>query len=91
MALFLASADHMYGPITMLCRDNCLVKHIPWTTFKLADPDWLRVIDARDILGVSKPFSIWEQELIVLSGFQSDSAVLLLREATNPLAHAPGS
>jgi hypothetical protein len=81
----------MYGPITTLRRDNCLVKRLPWTAFKLAEPDWLRVIDARDILGVSKLFSIWEQELIVLSGFQSDSAVLLLREATNPLARAPGS
>jgi hypothetical protein len=42
----------MYGPITTLRRDNRLVKHIPWTAFKLSDRDWLRVIDARDILEV---------------------------------------
>jgi hypothetical protein len=42
----------MYGPITTLCRDNKLVKHIPWTAFKLEDQDWYRVIDARDILAV---------------------------------------
>ncbi len=42
----------MYGPITTLRRDNHLVKHIPWTAFKLTDCDWFRVIDACDILVV---------------------------------------
>ena len=53
IALFLASADEMYGPITTLRRDNHVIKHIPWSAFKLMDPDWTRVVDARDILGVS--------------------------------------
>jgi hypothetical protein len=35
MGLFMTSADQMYGPITMLCHDNCLMKHIPWTVFKM--------------------------------------------------------
>lgn len=53
IGLFVTSADAMYGPITTLRRDNRLVKHIPWSAFKMSDRDWTRVIDARDILGVS--------------------------------------
>jgi len=54
IALFVTSADEMYGPITTLRRDNRLLKHIPWSAFKMVESDWLRVIDARDILGVSQ-------------------------------------
>jgi hypothetical protein len=32
---------------------SSLVKHIPWAAFKMVEADWKRVIDARDILGVS--------------------------------------
>ena len=46
------SADQMYGPITTLWRDNHLVKHIPWSAFKMVELDWMRVIDAHDILAV---------------------------------------
>ena len=53
MGLFVTSADAMYGPITTLQRDNRLVKHIPWSAFKMSDQDWTRVVDAHDILGVS--------------------------------------
>jgi len=53
MGLFMTSADAMYGPITTLWHDNRLVKHIPWSAFKMSDQDWTRVVDARDILGVS--------------------------------------
>ena len=53
MALFVASADEMYGPITTLRRNNHVVKHIPWSAFKMGEQDWTRVTDARDILGVS--------------------------------------
>jgi len=52
----------MYGPITTLRRDNRVVKHIPWSAFKMTDSDWNRVIDARDILGVrisESLFFIW--------------------------------
>jgi hypothetical protein len=42
----------MYGPITTIRRDNRLVKHIPWSAFKMVELDWMRVIDARDILAV---------------------------------------
>ncbi|KAF8971662.1 hypothetical protein BDZ97DRAFT_1650536 [Flammula alnicola] len=50
IALFVTSADEMYGPITTLRRAGRLVKHIPWSAFKMTDQDWARVIDARDIL-----------------------------------------
>jgi hypothetical protein len=53
IALFLTSADEMYGPITTLRRDNRVVKHIPWSAFKMSDQDWYRVVDARDILQVT--------------------------------------
>jgi hypothetical protein len=53
IALFTSSADEIYGPITTLRRKNQVVKHIPWRAFKMADPDWTRVTDARDILAVS--------------------------------------
>jgi hypothetical protein len=46
------SADEIFGPITTLRRDNHVVKHIPWSAFKLADNDWQRVVDVRDILKV---------------------------------------
>jgi hypothetical protein len=36
----------------MLRRENCIVKHIPWSAFRLADNDWQRVVDVRDILMV---------------------------------------
>ena len=53
----MTSADQMYGPITTLQRDNHLVKHIPWTAFKMTDLDWDRIVDAWDILAVSTLFS----------------------------------
>ena len=53
----MTSADQMYGPITSLRRDNRLMKHIPWTAFKMTDLDWDRVVDVRDILAVSTLFS----------------------------------
>lgn len=52
IGLFLSSADELYGPITTLRRDNRVVKHVPWSAFKLADTDWHRVVDVRDILKV---------------------------------------
>jgi hypothetical protein len=60
MGLFVTSADQMYGPITTLRCDNCLVKHISWawTVFKITDLDWARIIDARNILGVRTPVSV---------------------------------
>jgi hypothetical protein len=58
IAVFLTSADEMYGPITTLCHKNRLVKHIPWTAFKLTDPNWYRVVDARDILRVCALFPL---------------------------------
>ena len=52
MGLFVTLADEMYGPITTLQHDNRLMKHIPWLAFKMVESDWMRVIDAHDILAV---------------------------------------
>ena len=79
----------MYGPITTLRRNNRLVKHLPWSAFKLADEDWARVVDARDILGVSSffiPTHFYFVLIIGLSGFKSYPAIFLLRKTANPLA-----
>jgi hypothetical protein len=48
------SADELYGPITTLRHNNRLVKHIPWNAFKMGERDWVRVVDARDILQVNE-------------------------------------
>ena len=80
----------MYGPITMLCRDNRVVKHIPWSAFKMTDSDWNWVIDARDILAVrvSQPlFLIWI-ETDTLSRTQIASSSCSLRR-NNPLFGVP--
>ena len=66
MGVFVTSADQMYGPITTIRRENRLVKHIPWTAFKMTDLDWVRVVDARDILGVCMLVSIQESKLIII-------------------------
>lgn len=80
----------MYGPITTLRRDNRVVKHIPWSAFKMTDADWNRVIDARDILGVhiSKPLIfIWiETDTWFRTRIASSSASLW---RNNPLFGAP--
>ena len=86
MGVFVTSANEMYGPITTLCANNCLVKHIPWSAFKLSDQDWHRVVDACDILGVSFPCSQFEQKLIVCLGLKYNSTVLLGRHPSHPLA-----
>jgi hypothetical protein len=51
--LFISSADQLYGPITTLRRDGHVLKKIPWTVFSLSESDWVRVLDARQILAVS--------------------------------------
>ena len=53
IALFLTLADELYGSITTLrSNTNQVIKHIPWTAFKMVEQDWVRVVDARDILHV---------------------------------------
>ncbi|KAF8461319.1 hypothetical protein DFH94DRAFT_640945, partial [Russula ochroleuca] len=50
---FIASADERFGSITTLRRDGHIVKHIPWSVFKLSELDWSRVRDAAAILADS--------------------------------------
>jgi hypothetical protein len=59
IGLFLLSADKIFGPITTLRRDNHVVKHVPWSAFKLTDSDWQRVADVRDILKVCEVFFLY--------------------------------
>jgi hypothetical protein len=76
----------MYGPITTLRRENRVVKHIPWSAFTLGDQDWLRVVDARDILNVSAIYFLFKYVGNRLLGFKSYSAVFLLRKGTHAMA-----
>ena len=50
--LFVASADHRYGPITTIRRGGQVAKHIPWSAFTLTEQDWERVMEAAEILAV---------------------------------------
>ena len=52
MNLFVASADHQYGPITMIRQDGQVAKHIPWSAFKFSNVDWERVREAAELLAV---------------------------------------
>jgi hypothetical protein len=48
--LFIAAADELYGPITVIRRDGRVFKKIPWSAFKIADADWARVLHVKSIL-----------------------------------------
>ena len=48
--LFVAVADELYGPISIICRDGRVFKKIPWSVFKIADEDWVRVLHVKSIL-----------------------------------------
>jgi hypothetical protein len=51
--LFLATADQLFGPITVICQNGHIVKTIPWSAFNLSDSDWELISDACAILKVS--------------------------------------
>jgi hypothetical protein len=50
--LFIASADELYRPITILHCDGQIIKKIPWSAFKISNLDWARVLTAKSILEV---------------------------------------
>jgi hypothetical protein len=56
-----------------------MIKHIPWSAFKLSDRNWHRVVDAHNILRVGFPCSHFEQKLIDCLGLKFNSTVLLCR------------
>ena len=37
--LFVSSADELFGPITVICRNGKIIKKIPWSAFKFMDAD----------------------------------------------------
>jgi hypothetical protein len=57
--LFIASADELYGPITVLRCDGRITKKIPWSAFKISDVDWARVLTAKSILEVHSPLYLF--------------------------------
>jgi hypothetical protein len=85
----------MYGPITTVRREKQPVKHIPWAAFKMVEADWKRVIDARDILAVSRVVFILLLAGLTnrsnVIGFKPYPATLLLRKGANTLACPTGS
>lgn len=55
--MFLLTADAKFGPITTLRKNGKVVKHIPWTAFRLDESDWARLPIIIDILRVRIFFS----------------------------------
>ena len=50
--LFIASADHRYGPITTIWCDGQVMKHLLWSAFTLSQIDWEWVLEVCEILAV---------------------------------------
>jgi hypothetical protein len=48
--LFIAAADELFGPITVLHCNGRVFKKIPWSAFKIIELDWVRVLDVKLIL-----------------------------------------
>lgn len=53
LKLFVASANHRYGPIMTIRRNGKVAKYIPWSSFTFSDDDWERVKEASEILADS--------------------------------------
>ncbi|KAG5649809.1 hypothetical protein H0H81_001913 [Sphagnurus paluster] len=52
--LFISSADEMFGPITIICKNGKIVKKILWLAFKFTDQDWKQVEEVHAILEDSR-------------------------------------
>jgi hypothetical protein len=48
--LFIAAANVLFGPITVLRCDGRVFKKIPWSAFRISEMDWVRVLNAKSIL-----------------------------------------
>ena len=64
--MFISSADRLYGPITTVRSNGRVVKKIPWSAFKLSKRDWIRVLDARNILEVRIHIFLLDSSLLLL-------------------------
>ncbi|KAG6855432.1 hypothetical protein H0H87_002999 [Tephrocybe sp. NHM501043] len=51
----------MFGPITMICKDGHIEKHIKWAAFSFNEEDWQCIEDAQEIL------FIYDKPAILLS------------------------
>lgn len=51
---FVAIADELFGPITVIRKDGRIDKKIHWLAFKFSDQDWARVGDCKAILEVRR-------------------------------------
>ena len=43
--LFVNSADKLFRPMTMVCKDGHIVENIPWSAFNFKPSDWEQVND----------------------------------------------
>ncbi|KAF8987803.1 hypothetical protein BDZ89DRAFT_974977, partial [Hymenopellis radicata] len=50
IARFVAGADELFGPITVIRRKGKRVKKIHWSAFRFEPSDWSRLEDLREIL-----------------------------------------
>lgn len=57
--MFVAAADELYGPMTIVRREGRVIKKIPWSAFKISEVDWMRVLDAKSILAVCSSFYLF--------------------------------
>ena len=48
--LFIAAANELYGPVTVLYWDCRVFKKIPWSAFRITERDWAIVLEAMSIL-----------------------------------------
>ncbi|KAH9012214.1 hypothetical protein EDB83DRAFT_2321965 [Lactarius deliciosus] len=51
--LFIVTANQRYGPITTICHDGSVTKHIPWTAFHMSEEDWAWVKEVAKILATA--------------------------------------
>jgi len=91
IALFVTSADEIFGPITTLRHDNRVERHIPWSAFKMVEQDWTRVIDARDILAVSIHLHTISRTNSCFRTPIESNIIFLLKSSPRSGAHFPHS
>ena len=88
--LFLAVANELFGPITMIRKSGFAVKHISWRAAEFGDEDWKRLKEISDILKAHLPaFHFLFTESLppsFVSGLQPHPTSFLIWSATNPLA-----
>ena len=82
----------MYGPITTIHRNGHIIKHLPWSAFRLSDSDLQRVLYVKTILEVCRICFQNKTILLINSlGLEQHTTVLLFGEAAYALARSTGT